>query len=495
MRSCFGDLVFHRVRYFSRKLYQGDGTFAQISLAGSLPTGHLYGLNSSATETGELEQDLGLHHQLILEMLAGVRCPTGGAVLIPPYMTVGSVAKEPMFFAGMSLLDNLRYGCGDHVSEALVWDLCEIVGVQVDVYKQQGSQMHDVIGASTITELHLMSLVRRMLCRPDVLVVHNIGALEPTVAARLGLVLSNYARGYSLSRLGTRPRKMVASMGQGAEISLDAPPLVATTTSAPGGAGGPHPPQSLPESDTGQWDTEISEGSFSSRAAAEVQTTEWDQHASTRAVRLHSVRRPSACVGQGKSMGRLAASIVDHTLVEMSKLAVARRTVLWHAPGEVLDAGQIVVQLAYRQGRLQKLKDRPHKKALPPPHEPETPQRLLQPPSFASPPLLPSGALYNSPQHLDSAVQSPRGPARLATPANIDPPPTPDLPVAEPKGCISAAEQPGGLTQSSCDALPPMNDLNADSAGEVCCADAPTYPTPPRAAAVESQWLSESLHV
>ena len=94
MSSCFGDLVFHRVRYFSRKLYQGDGTFAQISLAGSLPTGHLYGLNSSATETGGLEQDLGLHHQLILEMLAGVRCPTGGAVLIPPYMTVGSVALK-----------------------------------------------------------------------------------------------------------------------------------------------------------------------------------------------------------------------------------------------------------------------------------------------------------------------------------------------------------------------------------------------------------------
>ena len=57
-----------------------------------------------------------------------------------------------------------------------------------------------------MTQVQLLALVRALLCKPDVLVVHDIRAQDEESKANLRRVLANYADGAPITRLDRVPR-------------------------------------------------------------------------------------------------------------------------------------------------------------------------------------------------------------------------------------------------------------------------------------------------
>ena len=96
------------------------------------------------------------------------------------------VTNEPIFLSSMTLRENILYGCDKPVTDSVIWHLCQTLGRPRHIFNPQvGSMPMGGVSLAPI-ERQLLSVVRTLITQPDVLVVHDLGALEPSVALRLG---------------------------------------------------------------------------------------------------------------------------------------------------------------------------------------------------------------------------------------------------------------------------------------------------------------------
>lgn len=209
-------ITLHRVRFASSVLHDVGGNLVQMSVDSHLSTGRLYGLATPSKG----DPDTLLFHNLLLDLICRLRTPSDGAVLIQAGLEVGLVAAEPLFMSKHTLLENLRYACGEQMPERMVWSLCQIMGLPPWLFRDGAGHVPIALIKKCIsqTDLQLLSLVRKMLCKPDILLVQHLGSIEPATAKRLGHVFSQYVQGAALMNL---TRRYTSAGGEAVTKSLN----------------------------------------------------------------------------------------------------------------------------------------------------------------------------------------------------------------------------------------------------------------------------------
>jgi hypothetical protein len=188
-------IAFYRLRFANTDFIM-DGTLLKVTLEGQLPLGHMHGLGSDAAGHAAAEQ-LEIEHGLIIDLIAGTRVPIDGCVVMGPNLTVGVVPRTPVFISNSSLLENLKYGCRRAAvtpPEGVIWHVCHALGLPRHNFNPHGGSLPMGLVELSPTERQLMSIARTLLGQPDVLLVHNLGQLEPRVARRIGVVFSMYTQ-------------------------------------------------------------------------------------------------------------------------------------------------------------------------------------------------------------------------------------------------------------------------------------------------------------
>lgn len=183
-------IEFYRVRYASPDLTDDSGALVQFSCEGCVPLGELLGLR-----TGFERSLASLTHRIICDMLAGLRMPNDGAVVLPPHIRVGTVPSEPVFIGTLTLLENLRYVTGNtRVPEKTVWTLCKHVGLPSHLCSSaKGQQVMARLSFSlSSAELSLFSLVRTLLSMPDLLLINKLPIADEASCAKIGVVLQDF---------------------------------------------------------------------------------------------------------------------------------------------------------------------------------------------------------------------------------------------------------------------------------------------------------------
>lgn len=257
-----------------------------------------------------------------MDLIGGIHTPLEGAVALAPHLTVGVVPQSPLFLETASLLDNLRYG-SEKTPESVIWSVCRALGVPRHLSNPKGGRM--VMGSIGLTphQRMLVAVARVLLCQPDVLVVHNLGALEPKAARRLGHVFSLYVEGCALTRLGrgSSALRRFEDVLDKSGLTLEPVPTDAATTHRPPGA-----------------TCQLKSSQFCRRAAVQ------DPHLIRRAaVRLRRIRW---------------MNVSDDDDVAMKDQAY-RRTVVWHGYSNVLRGAGVERLLAYENGRLMRAPNEP----------------------------------------------------------------------------------------------------------------------------------------
>ena len=318
------DIVFYRMRYVGAVI-DTDGTVGKVNLEGKLPTGRLLGLASpKGCDATSLQQEL--DHRVIIDLMSGARTPTDGAVIIAPHLKVGVVPHTPTFIASRTLLENLKYGCctaNAMPAEATIWHVCLALGLPRHLFNADcGSLSMRVIADSlSSTELQLMSIARSMLGLPDVLLVHNLGEMEPRVAQRVGVIFSMYVRGCALGLLtgsfGAPRGHSQSPAKQKKKPKASVPPVANDEVRRPSCApDSSNPLNPFPEP--------------SARSAAF--TTTLDEHS-----------------GHDDTLDHAAPRSRDGNDLESD-----RRTVIWHAMSDVLETAFVDKCFIYRGGRLRR---------------------------------------------------------------------------------------------------------------------------------------------
>jgi hypothetical protein len=199
-----------------------------VAADGSIPLGSLYGLRSPGDSVSDLL------HSIILDLIAGLRTPSEGAIIVPPHVRIGCVPVEPVFFGSMTLYENLTYGCGASVAPDLIWKLCAELGLPNFFFSDKGGskRMSTVSFALSPAERQLVCLVRSIICVPELLIVHDLGHFTPELAALIGRVLYNYVDGVALSRL-VKPRKPADDRLRRDDPATPATPAAPTAAGTP----------------------------------------------------------------------------------------------------------------------------------------------------------------------------------------------------------------------------------------------------------------------
>jgi len=365
-------IAFYRLRYVDTDLVI-DGTVLlhpRVTLEGQLPVGRLHGLGSPWGHDAAAQQ-LELEHGLILDLISGARTPLDGCVIVAPSLTVGVVPRVPLFIRSFSLLENLRYGCRNAAvkpPEDVIWHVCHALGLPRHLFNSHGGSMPMGLIELSPSERQLMSIARSLLAQPDVLLVHNLGQLEPRVARRLGTVFSMYVEGCALGRLTGGMRLTDIDLAQLAR-------LVRRRKSAPVAQGCTSSSLAItrtPDSSLTLLDEESS--SFSSNLPLEGSGQRLTAHRRTRAAKQCFTRLDSR---PGGSLDPSNAADADDR--------PDRRTIIWHATVDVLHEAGVDRTFLYKNGRLTR---RMHKT------EEDSPERIER---KVSPPLSPvSSALLIS---------------------------------------------------------------------------------------------------
>ena len=345
----------YNIRYTSVTLRDVTGLLLHMSIEGQLATGALSGLRSPYGDD-PASQQLVLEHRVIIDLLAGARVPSDGCVIFAPHLTVGLVTNNPIFLTSMSLRENILYGCDKPVADSVVWHLCHTLGLPRHVFNPQGGAMPmGQIQLSPI-ERQLLSVARSLITEPDVLLVHDLGALEPSVAQRLGNIFKRYVKGYALTRLGpshSSTNHLLARMDQ-PDASGRAPAAAALDPRAP-----------LPQMSTAQrpdtlakahtdWsstasmmckDELASKIDAQSKGQAEA-TSRLNQTQGLTSIKGNSRRRREAAHKKDKG-----GDLLD-LAEDLETQSADRRTVIWHALGNVLDQAGVKRRFFHQKGRL-----------------------------------------------------------------------------------------------------------------------------------------------
>lgn len=415
-------ITLYKIHHMSPLLHDAFGNSLQVNLEGQLPTGVLYGLASPATIMAggsEVSQERERIHHMIIDLLAGVDTPIEGAVAMAPHLarsadptrslrdptrflrrrstpgrrhplkssyhlrthrsvrgtwqTVGVVLQTPRFVDHASLLDNLRYGC-ENLSESVVWSVCRALGVGRHLTTSKAGQRP--IGSIALSPIdrQLLAVARAILPQPDVLLVHNLGALEPASAERLGRIFNAYVSGCALTSLGRVAAATIglgggtASRGRSAvpshvphESTHESPPPVRRNTSEP-------TPRSRMASMDGSLHSERDShangsvnGSANSTGMADLRNVRFDVAVSdaktvlSRSNTAMSIGGGEQSVRRRRGTGSSSFSKIRTTSGgEMEELSdhADRRTVIWHARMGVLRDARVARCLKYSEGRL-----------------------------------------------------------------------------------------------------------------------------------------------
>ena len=175
------NITLYNVRYTSYTLRDVMGTLLHMNVEGQVPTGTVSGLRSPFGDD-PASQQLKLEHRVVIDLLGNARVPTDGCVVYAPHLTVGLVTNEPIFLNNMTLRQNILYGCDTPISDSVLWNVCHSLGLPRHVFNSVGgSTPMGGVSLSPI-ERQLLSVARTLITQPDVLLVHDLGALEPSVA-------------------------------------------------------------------------------------------------------------------------------------------------------------------------------------------------------------------------------------------------------------------------------------------------------------------------
>lgn len=187
----------HTITFSEVFIEESHGIF-ECSIHGDIATGILYGLQESR------------RHRALLEVVGGLQLPKSGALLFPPALKVlsgGMGANETS--SDRTILDSLLCGLphGHHVNEHLVWRICGALGMDTTVFNEffRNVPIFKVLWVISPLDLQLISVVRALVCLPDVLLVHPLQNLTPRRAAMVRGVLTRFVLGCGLGSLGCLP--------------------------------------------------------------------------------------------------------------------------------------------------------------------------------------------------------------------------------------------------------------------------------------------------
>ena len=338
------NISLYNVRYTSYTLRDVTGVLLHMNIEGQLATGALSGLRSPFGDD-PASQQLKLEHRVIIDLLAGARVPSDGCVVYAPHLTVGLVTNEPIFLGGMSLRENIMYGCERPVADAVLWHLCNTLGLPRHLFNPHGGAMG--MGGVSLTpiERQLLSVARTLITQPDVLIVHDMGALEPSVALRLGNVFKRYVKGYTLTRLGAKTFSMQTVL-QNVSDKTDADAMPSRDQSSAA-----QRPNTLVKGHS-DWSS-----TASMMSKDELASTEKSKEQAEAASRLSQPQGLTSIKGNSRRRRETAHKKekgTDHLDVaeDLETRSSDRRTVIWHAMGGVLDQAGVKRRFFHKDGRL-----------------------------------------------------------------------------------------------------------------------------------------------
>ena len=340
----------YNVRYTSYTLRDVTGVLLHMSIEGHFSTGALSGLRSTSGDD-PASQQLKLEHRVIIDLLAGARVASDGCIVIAPHLTVGMVTNEPIFLSSMTLRENILYGCDKPVTDSVIWHLCQTLGLPRHIFNPQvGSMPMGGVSLAPI-ERQLLSVVRTLITQPDVLVVHDLGALEPSVALRLGNIFKRYAKGYALTRLGqghVSLQHTFVAPGKSAPHKSDASKEDQSAPLPPP----PKRPDTLAKahSDWSSVASMMSEDELASikqeETKSRLSSREGDKAQGLTSMKGNARRRRDGVHKKGK-----AGDLLD-VAEQMETESADRRTVIWHAMASVLDQAGVKRRFFHKEGRL-----------------------------------------------------------------------------------------------------------------------------------------------
>jgi hypothetical protein len=247
----------------------------------------------------------------------------------------------------MSLRENILYGCDKPVADSVVWHLCHTLGLPRHVFNPQGGAMPmGQIQLSPI-ERQLLSVARSLITEPDVLLVHDLGALEPSVAQRLGNIFKRYVKGYALTRLGPSHSSINRVLDR-----LDEPDASGRLAPLPQKATAQRPDTlTKAHSDWSSTASMMCKDELASKIDAQSKcqaeaTSRPSQTQGLTSIKGNSRRRREAAHKKDKS-----GDLLD-LAEDLETQSADRRTVIWHALGSVLDQAGVKRRFFHQKGRL-----------------------------------------------------------------------------------------------------------------------------------------------
>ena len=132
----------YRLRYTNQAIYDALGYALELNIDSRLPLYELIGMRAHDPTIAE-HATVNLQHRTTLDLISGLRIPTDGAIMVPPFLRVGVVPSEPGFIGSATLLENLRYGCGKLMPESTVWKLCRVLGLPQFFFSTRGGAQNE----------------------------------------------------------------------------------------------------------------------------------------------------------------------------------------------------------------------------------------------------------------------------------------------------------------------------------------------------------------
>lgn len=203
------EMSLHKVDYTTAAIDHmlGSGTGLNDAV-GSIPIGGLYGY-AERRDTEE-QQRSSARMSITFDLLAGLRTPTDGAVLLPPHVDVRIVPRDPGIIERGSVFQNLAYGLSLDVDWSAdeeffenVIALCRRLQMDPSLFGKRTPTipMMQASMFSNPSERSLVALVRAMLPLPDVLLINDLGRLGDEQALLVHDVLERFVEGHDLAGL------------------------------------------------------------------------------------------------------------------------------------------------------------------------------------------------------------------------------------------------------------------------------------------------------
>ena len=196
----------HMVDYTTHEIdaLLGSGTGLQDT-EGTIPLGDLYGF-AEMWDTPD-QQRVSARMSILMDLLAGLRTPIDGEVLMPPHVDVRVVPRDPGVIENDTVFNNLIFGLPlgtnwgeDEVFVQQVTAICRKLHMHPSLFGKhmQVLPMMQVSMFAAAQERFLVSLLRALLPLPDVLLINDLGLLTHAQAQAVHTILRRFVDGHDL---------------------------------------------------------------------------------------------------------------------------------------------------------------------------------------------------------------------------------------------------------------------------------------------------------